>query len=164
MSKKLVCCFCILFLGISAFLLAEDKISIHGIVVDAENQPLTGVALFLKETSKNKESFTFTGAYGEFEFLDLNEGNYELRFELEGFQSISAPINLKNERLRIVEVTLRKIANRGQSRWPATSQRCNSPAALSSPVSVLVLKANSCESVTHFQSCFQSFPTLPGGA
>jgi Carboxypeptidase regulatory-like domain len=163
MSKKLVCCFCILFLAISVFLLAEDKISIHGIVVDAGNQPLTGVALYLKETSKNKESFTFTGVDGKFEFSDLNEGNYELRFELEGFQSISAPINLKNEGVRIVEVTLRKIASRGQSRWPATAQRCNSPAALSSRASVPFLKANSCESVTHFQSSFQGFPTLPGG-
>ena len=112
MSKKRVCCFCILFLAISVFLLAEDKISIHGIVVDAENQPLTGVALFLKETSNNKKSFTFTDPYGKFEFLDLNEGNYELRFELEGFQSISAPLNLKNERVRMVEVTLRKIESR----------------------------------------------------
>jgi Carboxypeptidase regulatory-like domain len=125
LNKKLVCCFCTLFLAISLFLPAEDEISIHGIVVDARNQPLAGVALFLKETSKNRESIIFTGADGKFEFLDLHEGNYELRFELEGFQSISAPINLKNERVRIVEATLRKIES-GQSGWTATTQRCNS--------------------------------------
>ena len=128
---KLVCCFCILFLAISIFLPAEDEISIHGIVLDARNQPLAGVALFLKETNKNRESFTFTGADGKFDFLDLREGNYELRFEREGFQSMSAPINLKNERVRIVEATLRKIERRDQSGWTARGQRCSFPAALS---------------------------------
>ena len=120
MNKKHISCLCVVFLATSLIVHAENAITIRGMVMDSRNHGLSGVALFLKENSKNGESLTYTGADGTFEIEGLGEGNYELRFELKGFQTITAPIQLRQEAVRIVEVTLRQLE--GSHTWHRQSQ------------------------------------------
>jgi tyrosine-protein phosphatase SIW14 len=109
-----------MFLAASLIVHAENAITIHGMVMDSRNYGLPGVALFLKENSTNRESLTYTGADGKFEIEGLREGDYELRFELKGFQTITAPIQLRQEAVRIVEVILPQLE--GSHKWQRQSQ------------------------------------------
>ncbi len=62
---------------------------IEGRAVDDSGAVLPGVTLTLRDTARNTVTSQATGATGEFRFLAVPVGSYELRAELSGFAAVT---------------------------------------------------------------------------
>ena len=80
----------ILGLGLVIFLNAQNTIS--GVVLGEDQQVLENVAVVLLPTNQGVN----TNALGEFEFSNLEEGNYTLQFALLGYAQARQELQLKN--------------------------------------------------------------------
>jgi hypothetical protein len=65
--------------------------ALQGIIKDQTGGPLASVALTLSHSSNSKSYQAFTDGEGIFRLLDLPPGDYELRAEKPGFQSLTQP-------------------------------------------------------------------------
>ena len=85
--KKLVLLFAALAL-ISSVAMAQVQLSdVYGTVVLPDGSTIPGVAVTLTGDTTGKMT-AVTSADGNFRFLRLSPGNYELRFELDGFKTV----------------------------------------------------------------------------
>jgi Carboxypeptidase regulatory-like domain len=64
---------------------------INGTVTDPEARVIEGVAVTLTNQDTNITNRTTTNGSGSFVFLNINPGPYALRFEKQGFRSITVP-------------------------------------------------------------------------
>lgn len=64
---------------------------INGTVTDPEERVIDGVSVTLINQDTNITSRTTTNSRGSFVFLNINPGPYVLKFEKQGFRSISVP-------------------------------------------------------------------------
>src|SRR4051812_45170375 len=77
----------------------------YGTVVDEQGSPLPGVTMTL--TGSGAPQVQVTNAQGQFHFLSLTPGSYQLKAELEGFSTIEYPNLVINiGRNTTIEVTL----------------------------------------------------------
>ncbi len=81
----------ILFLGLSAMLQAQNKVS--GTVTDAKKQAVIGVSVYAPELHKG----TSTDANGKYYFTNLPNGNLKLTFVYVGFETQNKIIVLKSK-------------------------------------------------------------------
>jgi hypothetical protein len=66
-----------------------------GLVTDSTKSVLPGVSVTLKNLGTGQEKATPTSAGGEYRFVGLDPGDYEVRFELAGFKTVViAPVTL----------------------------------------------------------------------
>ena len=79
--------------------------NLYGTTVDEQGSPLPGVNVTL--TGQGAPQVQVTNAQGQFRFLGLSPGAYELRAELEGFSTVEFPnVNIGVGRNTTIEVTL----------------------------------------------------------
>jgi len=87
MKKLLTLCFAVVVLSALAFGQAASGADIYGTVVLPDGSTIPGVSVTLSgDVTATKNAVT--SEEGNFRFLQLAPGNYELRFELEGFKTI----------------------------------------------------------------------------
>ncbi len=80
--------------------------NLFGTVMDEQGSPLPGVTVTLTGTA-GVPQVQVTNAQGEFRFLGLGPGSYQLKAELEGFSTIEYPnISINIGRNTTIEVTL----------------------------------------------------------
>lgn len=105
MKKQLLLSFVIsLMIVLPAF--AENDSTIHGLVMDPLNGTLPGVAVYLKKSGDSSELTAYTDTEGKVDFAGLSKGDYEVRAELDGFQTISAAITLEDTIVRSIEIVM----------------------------------------------------------
>jgi hypothetical protein len=85
--KKLVLLLAAMALVSSVAIAQVQLADIYGTVVLPDGSAIPGVAVTLTGDVVGKMT-TVTSAEGNFRFLRLNPGNYELKFELEGFKTV----------------------------------------------------------------------------
>ena len=90
---------------------AQNESVIQGTVVDSKRMILPGAAVFIKKAGASSESTVYTNEEGKFDFPNLSKGQYEIRVELDGFQTITAEISLENSAARTVQITLPQAQN-----------------------------------------------------
>ncbi|GIZ09235.1 TonB-dependent receptor [Flavobacterium sp. UMI-01] len=88
----------VLFLGLSAFLQAQQRLS--GTVTNNQKQPLAGVSVYISELHKG----TTTNENGLFSFSNLPKGDIKIRFVLVGFGTQNKTVKLVNneENIQVV--------------------------------------------------------------
>jgi len=84
--KKLTFILCLLFL-VGAFSFAQDFGSIRGKAIDKDGNPLPGVTVTLTG-QKTAPRSAVTSEEGNFRFLNLPVGDYDLKLELQGFKTL----------------------------------------------------------------------------
>ncbi|MCK5221469.1 MAG: carboxypeptidase regulatory-like domain-containing protein, partial [Candidatus Aminicenantes bacterium] len=85
--KKLIYLLCILILLSIPVIPQKATADIYGKVIFSDGSAISGVAVELTGDVIGKKN-SVTSEEGNFRFLFLPPGNYELKFELEGFQTI----------------------------------------------------------------------------
>ena len=93
----------VLFLGLSAFLQAQNTVS--GKVTDSKNNPLVGVSVYASELHKS----TNTDANGMYSLSELPNGDLILTFSYVGFATQSKTIN-KIQVAHTLDITLEETA------------------------------------------------------
>ncbi len=79
--------------------------NLYGTVVDEQGSPLPGVTVTV--TGGGAPQVQVTNAQGQFRFLGLSPGSYQLKAELEGFSTIEYPaVTINIGRNTSIEVTL----------------------------------------------------------
>jgi hypothetical protein len=94
----------LLLVGSPAFAQLQTG-NLYGVVTDDQGAPLPGVTVTL--SGSGAPSVQVTNAQGQFRFLGLGPGSYNLRAELEGFSTIEYPnISINVGRNTQIEVQL----------------------------------------------------------
>ncbi len=79
-----------LLLSITSGLIAQSKFgSISGVVSDETGAVFPSVKVIATNTDTERSTTSYTGADGTYSFLNLEPGEYALRFELAGFSSVA---------------------------------------------------------------------------
>jgi len=79
--------------------------NLYGKVTDNQGASLPGVTITL--TGSGPTKVQVTNAAGEFRFLELSPGSYEIKAELEGFSTVDYPnIKIAIGRNTTIEITL----------------------------------------------------------
>ena len=79
--------------------------NLFGTVIDNQGEPLPGVTVML--SGHGAPQVQVTNAEGQFRFLNLAPGIYELTAELEGFSTVKYPtIDIQVGRTIEVEITM----------------------------------------------------------
>ncbi|MEE8524376.1 MAG: TonB-dependent receptor, partial [Thermoanaerobaculia bacterium] len=79
--------------------------NVYGEVADNQGQPLPGVTITL--TGIGAPKIQITNAEGQYRFLGLSPGNYQLEAALEGFSTVEYPsVNIRVGRNTTINVTL----------------------------------------------------------
>lgn len=82
---------------------------IHGKIVDAESgEALTGAHVILKSLETGREMTMLSDAEGEFRFMMIQEGVYNLRISYVGFEEYNNSIAILNPRKDLGEIRLKK--------------------------------------------------------
>lgn len=87
MKKLLTLCFAVAVLSALAFSQQSSTADIYGTVVLPDGSAIPGVAVTISGDVGATKT-TVTSEEGNFRFVNLPPGNYELKFELEGFKTI----------------------------------------------------------------------------
>jgi Carboxypeptidase regulatory-like domain/TonB-dependent Receptor Plug Domain len=94
----------LLLAGGAAFAQTQSG-NLYGTAVDEQGSPLPGVNVSI--SGNGAPQTQVTNAQGQFRFLSLSPGGYELRAELEGFSTVEFPnVNIGVGRNTTIEVTL----------------------------------------------------------
>jgi hypothetical protein len=88
-----------LLLAPVAFSQSRETGAIHGVVTDEQNSPLPGVNVTLSGVSLMGVRAAVTDALGEFRFPAVPPGEFQLKFELQGFGT------LVREKIRVTTTT-----------------------------------------------------------
>lgn len=80
--------------------------SLTGTVTDAQNAVVTRAEVVLTATPGNTETKTQTNAEGRYTFAGLKSGSYELRVTAAGFQNFERSVEIANDRLANVDISL----------------------------------------------------------
>ena len=79
--------------------------NLYGTVVDNQGSALPGVTVTI--TGQGAPQVQVTDAQGQFRFLEIQQGSYDVKAELEGFNTISYPgIQIHAGRNANIEITL----------------------------------------------------------
>jgi hypothetical protein len=78
--------------------------NLYGRVADNQGEPLPGVTITL--TGVEAPQIQVTNAEGEFRFLGLAPGKYEVIAELEGFSTVQKPVEIFLGRDTNIEITM----------------------------------------------------------
>ncbi len=80
----------LLCLSINSFFIVDDldHVGFEGVVRDANKNAVANAKVFVKHSASNSERSNTTNAEGRYRFTSLPPGNYELRIEASGFQTI----------------------------------------------------------------------------
>ncbi len=98
--KNLILSLTLLLLTTIAF---SQNGTVSGTVTDNNKTPLYGVNVYLKNTSKGKQS----NENGEFEITNLEKGNYTLSISYLGFKTREIPISVSsNQNIKLGTITL----------------------------------------------------------
>ncbi|MFW6012259.1 MAG: carboxypeptidase-like regulatory domain-containing protein, partial [bacterium] len=88
-----------------AALAQEQTGNLYGVVTDPEGAALPGVRV--EVTGVGAPQTQFTDAQGQFRFLNLDPGNYQLTANLEGFSTVEFPdVDIRVGRNTTLEITL----------------------------------------------------------
>ncbi len=119
-GSRVVIAFLVVLVALQTLVLAQTgTTSLRGTVADSSGAAIAGAKATLSSAERGIEHTTTTGASGEYEFLQLQPGNYQLTVEMSGFRkqehkNISllvdtpASINIKldvGSQTEVVEVT-----------------------------------------------------------
>lgn len=85
---------------------AQNSLTIRGVVMDSQKVALPGVAVHLKPGGGFSELTVYTDAEGKFDFTNLSKGDYELQAKLPGFQTLTSIIILVQSVTPPIEITL----------------------------------------------------------
>ena len=78
--------------------------NLYGTVVDNQGQALPGVTVTL--TGQGAPQVQVTNAQGQFRFLMLSPGSYQVEAQLEGFTTVEKPVQINVGRNTEIEITL----------------------------------------------------------
>jgi iron complex outermembrane receptor protein len=78
----------------TSFVCEAAALSLKGIVIDPDDQPLPGAEVILSPAGSHQTQTIITGTDGRFEFQDLNPGNYVIYANAPGLQTISKDLTL----------------------------------------------------------------------
>src|SRR5215210_5390566 len=97
LNRLTVLCLCVTLLTIAAPTFAQDfRGRINGTVTDNTGAVLPGVTVTASSPALIQPQVQVTGSDGDFRFIALPPGVYDVNFELSGFQSV------KREGIRVV--------------------------------------------------------------
>jgi Flp pilus assembly protein TadD len=139
--------------------------SVSGRVSDAgDNTRINSVRVELRAFSGATVSSAFTSGDGNFEFLNVARGSYQLVVQQMGYQSSAQPVDVNGSVIGI-EVILRRIAGPGGvSGGPATvsARELSIPHkahdAMEKGLSLLYTKSDYAGSVKQFERAVQAYP------
>src|SRR5688572_13309037 len=97
LNRLTVLCLCVTLLSMAAPTFAQDfRGRINGTVTDNTGAVLPGVTVTVSSPALIQPQTQVTGAEGDYRFIALPPGVYDVSFELAGFQ------NIKREGVRVV--------------------------------------------------------------
>src|SRR5258706_14901328 len=92
MTKRILLTFTYLTLS---FLTFAQSFVVKGKVVNATQQPLSKASVICKKNTTGKILRTTTAENGEFQFMDLTKGEYELQVEYIGYALYKSSLKLE---------------------------------------------------------------------
>jgi tetratricopeptide (TPR) repeat protein len=137
--------------------------TITGVVADAEShERMDGVRVDLQALSGGTLATAFTSGNGNFEFLDVRQGSYQLIFEQVGYQETREQLEIEGPVFGLT-VALRKLMAAAPGGPPTVSVRelsipQKARDAMSKGISLLYQKSDYPGSVKQFQRAIQAFP------
>ncbi|MFQ5968154.1 MAG: TonB-dependent receptor domain-containing protein [Acidimicrobiia bacterium] len=104
-TNKCLCIIVVFLLGAGTSL-AQFSSNVQGIVFDESEAVIPGATVVLTENATAIERTAITGPSGIYRFTGLAPGDYQLRFELPGFQVTVIPVRLLTKQTVEVNATL----------------------------------------------------------
>ena len=121
---------------------AQRKCSIQGILRDANNNPVIGATVLLRNQASGFELKKNSDAQGVFRFIDILPGSYELKIEEEGYEKFverDIQVNAGDSLIREITLTVAPAAAApSPSNLPQLPPRLapNNPTTLEAPPSI----------------------------
>jgi Flp pilus assembly protein TadD len=154
------------FIGAGALLALDlgDHMVSGFVREEGSNDPVAGATLEISPTGSTAMAQVFSGMEGQFVFRGLQEGDYVITAKKEGYDSASAPVNVRRTGVPQITISLRRASAAGvHPGGPISAHQLQVPkkahGAYEKGYTLLEDKNKAADSIPEFEKALKEFPT-----